>query len=417
MSSAEAFHRRGGGSGAGLLGPVATALWLRLPRHIGVLSPSLSALLRDGDWTTSIPLLGAALPPAALLGGALVATSQSTPLWANDFWTAPVMLAIGVLGAGAGVWAALGYLIGLLLLWHDDHGQGIGQPYRDLREVGRGALEAFGHTTLPVIVAALVLLQLTVIVPAVAAGCRGLLTPMLRRRRKIRTFAEGLLSTVVVALMVVQWQLAAQYAVRPYWTFAGSSPDVAPFDVLRSLGWYLVAIAATVSVLRWVATLILARPASFELPLGGVRHIELPWPLTVTAQALLVTLLAAGVLATVGQGVIFFAVVAGGLILRGLLLPRIPGLARAVNVVPVLIRLVVLFVVAYLISRWRVGAAYNAQAHELTSFAETAALAILASAVLLIARQPRPWLPSWVQRRGATHTRPHPDRPARAGAT
>ena len=38
------------------------------------------------------------------------------------------MLAIGALGAGRGVWAAFGYLIGLLFFWHDDQGRGVHRP-------------------------------------------------------------------------------------------------------------------------------------------------------------------------------------------------------------------------------------------------------------------------------------------------
>ncbi len=57
-------------------------------------------------------------------------------------------------------------------------------------------------------------------------------------------------------------------------------------------------------------------------------------------------------------------------------------------------------VVAYLVSKWRVGAAYAASAPDLMSFAETAGLVILASAVILVAREPTPWLPSWIDRRG-----------------
>jgi hypothetical protein len=363
----------------------------------------MSVLLRDGDWATSIPVLGAVVLPASLIAGTMVATSQSSPLWAYDFWPAPVMLAIGALGAGPGVWAAFGYLIGLLFLRHDAPGSGLAGATYGTPPSGNGIFYSFAHATLPLIVVAMVLIQLAVIVPAAAAACRGPISRPLHRHPRIRTVAEGVLSTVIIALLAYQWQLAAQYAIRPFWTFAllGQWTD-APFDMLRSLGWYLCAVGVIVSVLRWAATLLLPRHPVPVLPRGTVKRIELPWPLTMTGQALVVTLLAAGVLANVSQGVVFFAVVAGGLMLRSMVLPRIPGFARVVNLVPVAIRLVVLFVVAYQISTWRVGAAYSSHAslpEGLTSFAETAGLVVLASAVLLVARQPRPWLPGWMSRR------------------
>jgi hypothetical protein len=383
------------------------ALWFRFPRRVGALSPSMSVLLRDGDWTTSIPVLGAVVLPAALIAGVVVATSQSSPLWAYDLWPALVMLAIGALGAGPGVWAAVGYLIGLLFLRHDPPGSGLAGATSGIPPSGKGIFYSFAHATLPLIVVAIVLIQLAVIVPAVAAACRGLISRPLRQHPKIRTVAEGVLSTAIIALLAYQWQLAAPYAIRPFWTFAWGQwrDDVphAPFDMLRSLGWYLCAVAVIVSVLRWTATLLLPRPAP-GLARGTVKRIELPWPLTMTGQALLVTLLAGGVLATVSQGVVFFAVVAGGLMLRSMLLPRIPGFGRVVNLVPAAIRIVLLFVVAYVISAWRAGAAYSSHAHDLTSFAETAGLVILASAVVLVARQPRPWLPGWMSRRNPRPT-------------
>ncbi len=355
----------------------------------------------------SIPLLGAVVVPASLVGGMVAATSQSSPLWAYDFWPAPVMLGIGALGAGLGVWAAVGYLIGLLFFWHDNQGRGlaharIGQTYSYtyLRDSGHGIFYSFAHTILPVIVVAMVLLQLAVIVPAVAAACRGLISRPLCRHRKTRIVVEGVLSTLIIALLAVQWQLAAQYAIRPFWTFTSQTPDTVAFNMLRSLGWSLVAVGVIVSVLRWTATLLLPRHPMPVLPRGTLKRIELPWPLTVAGQALLITLLAAGVLATVSQSIIFFQVVAVGLILRTMVLPRIPGFARVVNLVPAAIRIVLLFVVAYLVSKWRVGAAYAASAPDLMSFAETAGLVILASAVILVAREPTPWLPSWIDRRG-----------------
>ena len=367
----------------------------------------MSVLLRDGDWTTAIPVLGAVVLPASLIAGMVVATSQSSPLWAYDLWPALVMLAIGALGAGPGVWAACGYLTGLLFLRHDAPGSGLAGATSGIPPSGNGIFYSFAHATLPLIVVAIVLIQLAVIVPAVAAACRGLISRPLRQHPKIRTVAEGVLSTAIIALLAYQWQLAAPYAIRAFWTFAWGQwrDDVphAPFEMLRSLGWYLYAVAVGASVLRWTATLLLSRPAP-RLARGTVKRIELPWPLTMTGQALVVTLLAGGVLATVRQGVVFFAVVAGGLMLRSMLLPRIPGFARVVNLIPAAIRIVLLFVVAYVISTWRVGAAYSSHAHDLTSFAETAGLVILASAIILVARQPRPWLPGWMSRRSPAPT-------------
>jgi hypothetical protein len=402
LSSAAATGGKDSAPGrASPLRPVNSALWFRFPRRVGALSPSMSVLLRDGDWTTSIPVLGAVVLPASLIAGMVVATSQRSPLWAYEFWPALVRLAIGALGAGPGVWAAFGYLIGLLFLRHDAPGSGLAGATSGIPPPGNGSFYSFAHATLPLIVVAIVLIQLAVIVPGVAVACRGLISRPLRRHPKIRTVAEGVLSTAIIALLAYQWQLAAPYAIRPFWTFAlGQWRNVphAPFDVLRSLGWYLCAVAVVVSVLRWAATLLLPRPAP-GLARGTVKRIELPWPLTMAGQALVVTLLAAGVLATVRQGVVFFAVVAAGIMLRSMVLPRIPGFGRVVNLVPAAIRIVVLFVVAYQISTWRVGAAYSSHAHGLASFAETAGLVVLASAVVLVARRPRPWLPSWMSRR------------------
>jgi len=44
--------RRSASRPASLLAPVAVALWFRFPRRLGTLSPSMSVLLRDGDWMT-----------------------------------------------------------------------------------------------------------------------------------------------------------------------------------------------------------------------------------------------------------------------------------------------------------------------------------------------------------------------------
>jgi hypothetical protein len=371
----------------------------------------MSVLLRDGDWTTSTnPVLGAVVLPASLIAGVLVAVSQQSPLWAYDFWPAPVMIAIGALGAAPGVWAALGYLIALLFVWHDNQGRGLQHApvggdfsYADLRYMDHGMFYSFGHTTLPVIVVAMVLLQLAVIVPAAAVVCRSLISRRLQRHPSIRNAAEGALSTVIIVLLAYQWHLAAQYAIRPFWTFSESVADTAPVAMLGSLGWALLGAAVVASLVRWTATtLVVARRAPAALPRRTVKRVEMPWPVTTASSALIVTLLAAGVLSSVEQGVLFFAVVAGGLILRNLLLPRIPGFAHVVNLVPAAVRLVALFVLAYLISAWRVGAAYAENARDLSSFAITAGLTVLTSAVFLVAPQPTPWLPNWIGHRGAT---------------
>ena len=188
--------------------------------------------------------------------------------------------------------------------------------------------------------------------------------------------SEGVLSTALIGLLASQWTKAVQYAIRPYWTFEKyASPDTNAFNPLRDHAGTVWKVAVLVSAVRWALTVAYPQPRPQRLR-ASLRPVRVWWPIPMLFQTVLVTVFAGGVLASVGQGEVFAAVVAAGLFVRKLVLPRIPGVSKAVNAVPVLIRLAAIVGVGYLIGRWRVGAAYHSNSQSLVSFAETIAVTV-----------------------------------------
>ena len=165
----------------------AESLWIGWPRRVAVISQTLAGLLRDGRWLSAVPLVGLLAPVAAAVVGFLVAVRQVHPLWSYSYAPAVVMAAAGALGAGIGLWACLGYIIGLFFFWHSSQGLPLSQTplpdqsYHQLRAQGDGVFSAFIHSYLGVIVAVLVLIEIAILVPAIVMSCRSLLSRLLRK--------------------------------------------------------------------------------------------------------------------------------------------------------------------------------------------------------------------------------------------
>lgn len=117
------------------------------------------------------------------------------------------------------------------------------------------------------------------------------------------------------------------------------------------------------------------------------------------AKAALLTVLFYGFIATLTEAAIIFAIAFAGLAWRGLVAPQIPRYSEVLNRIPVLIRLVVCFVVAYFATRGLVTDAFNEGQSSLRAFNEgqTSFRAYLYGlaisfglAALLLPERPRP---------------------------
>ena len=316
--------------------------WITIPLWLRRISPFLSAAWADGIYLTAWPWIAVLLPLLALLVGlfegathwsfhATLWEAQIVPQRAVAFAQIRQLLflaaALGPFSAQLGLLLVAGYALGdwflagpafdyprLSLLWH------------------------FLQIGVPQLISYLLFFMLAVQPVLTARILSSSIWWPKRFSGGVKYWAIAVFSTALQGFMVAAWTYAAPMAIRPIWMWAwhGEYPPLtlSYFSTMVDpwLPWLTVAAAIARAGITWgVRRNTIVRDNAVKLAAAlsqpGPRALTQYLPAWATALlgALIVTLLAAGYMATLRLGVEIFILVAAILLVRACVLPRIPG--------------------------------------------------------------------------------------------
>lgn len=323
---------------------VVSLWWERLPRAGGRVAGSLPSFLIDGVYLVAWPRLAAALPPLALVLGAL---SGWLGLGADTIFTqsaAALSLAIGLgyLSAQLGLLFTLGYAIARLIT---------------IDAVFSSGPVTFAELRVAVLIAATGLAALAAGMPLLSRLVAASLASLAGARADIRFVTEvAATGLVAAALSYLQLQALPMF-VRPVFVWQGTVPPVASIAPVQQRAWLFALLALLVGgarvVIEYVATAldgpaIEARLWKLDSPQPSWWErlpIEARLPLGAAAG----TLLLSGLLMSWTEAGLLFAGQLGIVAAREALSRRMPVWPRLVQRLPTALRLVLALTLSYLV--------------------------------------------------------------------
>lgn len=356
---------------------LAQFLWRDVPAAAARVSPFAGRVLGDGAYLTAWPAVAVALPAAALAAGFAVGAWRplSDQLFTYFFAWPAILLGLGSLGGGVGVWAWLGFVVGDFVVF--PHVMYELQP-----------LDRFLREQLPILIVDEVLLGLVVLSPlAVATLPDSVLRPLAGRLRPgVQLGARLVLAALVAAFTAASWAVSARVLIRPVGTFHGTILQPQAVQGLDAGLWPLAGVAVAGAVLRVLLAGMAERP--------GLHPVRAPVRAAAGPRGTVVRAVIGGTLVGVGLAgladtpsdvpiLVAAAVVAG--LLRSSVLPRLRGYALVIGRVPALLRVFAISVLGYLVGRSLLDASSLGGALQ-TSFQPvllTAVVALIVGAVLL----------------------------------
>jgi hypothetical protein len=322
------------------LSRLADGIWRGLPAIVGRVSQTLGAILGEGSYLRSWPLVGVVAPPAALAVG-LVLGAGDNGLFSSSIAMVAVLAGIGAVSAALGLWAWVGFVIGDALLRDPAHAAIWSPPVP-----ARG----FAYLYAPLLISYITLAALVVIAPMVALTARSLAersltkaVPVIGPRTSAPTAAVvGVaLQLIILALFALAWTRGAIVAVRPSWTYGHSVPHLAAIQALENGAAVLIAVVVGAGL---AGTLVRRAAGHSARPAATDRRQAAPprsQALAVAAVPLWAGVLAvtlSGLLTRPAQGLALAGVAAVVLLVRTVFLPRIGPLAETLRRVPLLLR-------------------------------------------------------------------------------
>lgn len=364
---------------------LAWQLWQQIPTATARIWPTGAAALGDGAYLRRWPGLALAFPAVGLILGMVLGAAHPGPIYSYSFAVTAAMAAAATMGAGVGLWILFGYVC------------------TDLAFSDRSSLPGFGTYTaarltqalVPLAMSYLVLGLLLVVIPLAANGFAVQATVALRRAKAgLAMLASCAVYVGVAAALGYAWAAAMPFMIRSLWSFAGQTPDTAAVQPIQGSVGALCAIVAAAAIARCLLTGFgtgfsawpspaWPSPARAGTPPAGGRRAVLRTLAWVPLQALILTLLLGGLIGTVGQGAIIFALLCVVFAARLAIVPLIPRYPEAVSRVPVLVRVGLCALIGY----WLGGAIVQpAVDNSESSFAPllVATLGALAAAALLL---------------------------------
>jgi hypothetical protein len=348
-------------------------------------------MLGDGAWLALSPVAAALFTVGAFGAGFFFGgfRNDAYETYSYSLLLLGILFAIANLGAAVGLLAWLGYVAGDLLLF--DHGLGFAGDESHLTRGLVPLLITYGWLAVPMVLG-----------PAAATAARTLLVLRLQSLpAAVRVVGGALLQGAVAWCITWAWVRSMPVLIRPPWQFANAGQPTEPFAQLQVRGLRLVWVAAAVAGLRGAVGgaiergLILGPPkpapdgAAVAPPRPAARRLALQVAGVVVVSGL-VTLLLAGLLATKADVALCWGALAGSLALRKIILPAVPGYARALNKIPVLLRVAACLVVARVAGGEVLDRAY--ERNDLASLRPllvAVAVSLLLSALLLPRRSPQ----------------------------
>lgn len=350
---------------------VADFFWSRVPSEASRLSRTLGVILRDGDVLLVRPEAAAAAPPVALVLGLVLGTAHPGDTYTYSVLVLAILAAIAGLGAGPGFWALTGFVVGDLLLHRREAFYG-----RDLGD----NLAAYAAQ----LISYAVLAGLLVIAPVASVALR------LRAANALARFVPQARQVALVLQVVLQtfyaflWAQSAAFLIRPIWSFRDTSPTTSAISPLQNEWWALATATALTASVRAYLTLRVGtvRRARARPTRRRGLTIRVPQYLSIALKALFLTALISGLISGVIEAVVVYVLIAVALAVREIVMPRAGNIVQWIRRVPLLVRLVLTGIVAYLLASVIVEPATRSTS-SFDSLLATIILSFFASAVLL----------------------------------
>jgi hypothetical protein len=353
--------------------PAAHPLWSRLPA--AVRWRTLRAVLSDGAYLARWPAAGWGGPVAALAIGLLVGWRpwSDAETYTGTLFGMTLLVIVASAGAALGAWALVGYAFADFAL--RDHG---------VFRFGLSFVERVLYVTTPVVLADLLLSALLVLTPLLAVGMGRQLVARLRSSgdRRTATVLAAIGAALATLAIVWAWTHTVPTLIRPVYTWQGGQPPTDAISPLQDHGWVLLVLAAIGTAVR-----VAIEDAAATGPSLAAAPPYRPWPpvVSVPVRTAFTTFLLSGLFTEYWHAAVFAAVFAATLVVRAVLAHARPWVAL-VNRVPVLARLLVAVVVAYVVAKVVVGALWTSTTTFLPIMI-SAAVSLLVAAVLLPGRR------------------------------
>jgi hypothetical protein len=346
---------------------LADLFWRRLPARGLRVSPVLGAILGDGGYLRAWPPVAAAAPPLAFAVGLLLGGGHRHETYTYSIWLLVVLGVIAGFGAALGMWAWLGYVLGDLL-FYDRSKTGLFS--------GPGS-----HVYSALAITYVLLATLLVVGPLIATGFRFRLTRSLGDRPGALESGFGV-HLVLQATFAYMWAQAAAFLIRPLWSYQNASPDIAGIAPVQTHSGRLAVATALAVAVRAGATLWSRRRASRRITTVVMPELRRPVPrfppwATAPLMAIALTLLLSGLISGRRQGAVVALLFTAILLIRALVVPRIPGWIDLVDRVPLLARALGAAAISYLLAKYIVVP----KAHSGSSFSPLVTTVVLSMAV------------------------------------
>lgn len=326
----------------------AELLWARIPAALRRFSLTLSMAFTDGGYLRAwapvavlMPIAGAAL---GLFLGAVYNAITDGALYSFSLLVIVLMAVLAALGAGIGFATWTGFVVADLV-FTDRSGLPGFHP-----SVSETFWSRVTHGYIPLGLAYALLFGLLVLAPLIARSFAAQAESYVGgSRRDLAAAAGGAVYVIVLAGLAYGWAQAVPVMIRPLWTFSGGTPEPEALQPLQD-NTVLLAILVGVAAL---ARIVVAAIAAGN-PNGRMATPSPPRELTtarriaaVPLQALLITVLLSGLIANALLGAVFFLMILGILAIRTVVMPMVPGYARLLRRIPLLLRIVVCAVASW----------------------------------------------------------------------
>jgi len=326
--------------------------WVLLPTRVHRYSAFLSTALTDGLHLLQWLPAAAVLPPLALAVGLAFGVFR---FGAEDTFTQSLVFmagatVLGVMAAHLGVLLWVGYVLGDALLYKHPGATAYGFPESCLR-VG-----------IPLLISYVLLGILTVWTPMGMLVARRA-WPLEGQRPIVRLLKDVMVNAGVAAVIVSTWVQAVPVLIRPVFTWQGQWPAVEAITPLQTTGWVLVVLAMVIGLAR----ALLDHHASDWKVIETTRELVesfgrtvtrrsllaiMPQPVRIALAALALTLLLAGIVSSLMDGIVLFLFLAVLLWFRARLLNKANVWTLSLLRIPFLLRILVGSVIGYYASSW-----------------------------------------------------------------
>lgn len=325
--------------------PAANLLWRTLPERARRVSVLLAAIIGDGAYLRAWPPIAAIVPPALLVIGLLIGADHDHETYTYSLALLTLLAVIAGFGAALGFWTWLGYVLGDLLLFDRS-------PYPT---VFAGSTD---RVYIPILISYALLGALLMFTPIIATGFRFRATRAMPRSSGWVTGGAFAFQAVIQSMLTYSWAQSTAFLIRPFWSYQDSFPDIAAITPLQQHSGRLALATGAAVVARGALTVWSLRAGPRTDGAKRERAVQtrparrpVPVWIRVPLTAIGMTVLASGLLSGFRQGILVATLLAVILMVRAVVVPRIPVWSTMIRRVPLLVRAAFATWFAYLLAK------------------------------------------------------------------